>query len=179
MWRKHKYHLNLLLLVLGISMASVTTARFAHAEKDSVAQQQNISGARNSVETGKSINLPGNKARNFAERNELQVKAIKENPKTNRIIILLVIISVIALIYFNFMAIGDNARYCTSCGYSGTMKAIKLSDNPASNNIIKLLVGILPILLYLFSTKGRFICPQCQRSSTNKSIKSSIKDVQK
>jgi hypothetical protein len=178
-WQNRKLQLNLFLLVIGIGVASVTTMRLAHAEKDIVVNQQNISGAHNAIDVGKSITLQNNnKASSFAEYNELKTKNIKEKSKTNRIILLLVISSVIVFIYFNIKVNGDNARHCTYCGYCGTMKAKKLCDNPELDDIVKGLTRVLPVFLYFFSAKGRFICPKCQRSSMNKSIKPSIRDLQ-
>jgi hypothetical protein len=179
-WRNHKLQLNLLLLVIGIGIASVTTMRVAHAENDIVVRQQNFSGAHNAIAVGKGNEIQSDiKARSFAERNENAAKAAMKKPKTKRVILLIVVIFLIVFTYFNFMAIGDNSRYCTSCGYTGTMKAKSLCYNPTLNRFFKVLIEVLPVFLYAFSTKGRFICPQCLRSSTNKSIKMCIEDVQR
>ena len=136
-------------------------------------QQGNMSSSTTGVVTGTKENVgkrDTSAASDFADRNGKAVASAKAKPKTKKIIIGVILISIVAFIFINLIAASDNARFCTNCHYSGRMKIISISKKHYLDSLIILLANVFPVLLYYYSRRARFICPQCNRTSTNISI---------
>ena len=117
--------------------------------------------------------------RDFASSNEKQVEALKAKPKTKRIILGAVLIAIVAMFAVNLISFGSNARFCTNCGYSGSMKAVTLTAGPFLDAVVKLLVSLFPVLLYYYAERGRFICPKCGRTSANVTVKRRLRELER
>lgn len=161
------------LMVTGVRVAIGTT----HAEDKEFNQRTqlgNMSASRRNIDAGardKVENQHTTAARNFAARNEQAVGSEKARPKTKRIIIGTVFIFLMTLTIINLISISYNGRICTTCGYTGSMKAITLSKKPSVNSLLIFLVKVVPALLYYYAGRGRFRCPRCNRTSTNVPIR--------
>lgn len=116
--------------------------------------------------------------RDFATANEEKTLAAKSRPKTKRVLIVAVLAGIMAFVLANIFSLTHHARFCSTCGYSGSMKAVALTEKQGLNSILVLLVGLLPLLLFYFAERGRFVCPRCSRSSTNVTVKSRLKEIE-
>ena len=160
------------LILTGVLVASGT----AYAEDKGLNQQDqqgNMFSSTKGVVTGTKENVgkrDTSAASDFADRNDKAVASAKAKPKTKKIIIGVILISIVVFIFINLIAASDNARFCTNCHYSGRMKIISISKKHYLDSLIILLANVFPIFLYYYSERARFLCPRCNRTSTNVSI---------
>lgn len=114
---------------------------------------------------------------NFATRNEQGVASSKNCPKTKKVILGAILISIMVFTLINLLSAGYNTRICSNCGYAGSMTAVTLSKNQFVNSWLIFLVRFFPVVLYCYSERGRFLCPECRRTSANVSMKRKIREI--
>jgi len=166
----------MVLLVTGVLVTTITTHAedYSHGKPgtESLPGSDAAVGAKNAVK--RNYTTAG---RNFAVQDERAASLGKSKPKTNRIIFGACLIALMVFVFINIMAVSANARICSTCGYTGSMKAVTLSEKPLVNSLLIFLVTFFPVLLYYYSERGRFLCPHCRRTSKNVSIRSKLRDI--
>jgi len=164
------------LLVTGVLVTTIAT----HAEEYSRVKPGTVSASQSDATVGARDPVKRNytsAARNFSTQNEQAVAFGKTKPKTKRIIFGACLIALMVFVFVNIMAVSANARICSTCGYTGSMKAVTLSEKPLVNSLLIFLVTLFPVLLYYYSERGRFLCPHCRRTSKNVSIRSKLRQI--
>ncbi len=146
-------------------------ARRVRMENISTSLHEAAQSVRDKKEGNSSVS-----AKNFAAGNE--AGAVPAKPKTKRIIIGVLLISLLIFTFANLASISNNSRICTNCGYTGSMKAVILSKTKLVNSVLVFLVGLFPVLLFYYAEKGRFFCPRCGRTSANVTVKSRIREME-
>ena len=104
-----------------------------------------------------------------------QSQAPKKGISAKKVAFIACVVLFIVFVMSNLIASTHNDRICSRCGYIGSMKVKTVSDKPVINSILKLLIAVFPVLLYYYSERGRFICPVCNRTSTNMSLRSKLR----
>ncbi len=118
-------------------------------------------------------------ARDFATSNELRAAKAKAKPKTNNIILGVILTSFFILVFVNMLALSNNSRLCNNCGFTGSMRPFVLSEKKLFNSVLVPLVRFFPLLLYIYAEKGRFMCPRCFRTAANVTVKSKLRTWEK
>ena len=171
--------LNIIIVLLVTAVAGISPS-FADNSDISGARPGNISASGNDTVGSareKALVNPSATTKSFADRDEKNASSMKTQPKTKRIIIGAIMITILAFIIINIVSASNNLRICSKCGYTGTMKAVTLTDKPLVNSLLVALVTVFPVLLYYYSERGRFLCPICRRTSTNVSMRSKLRDM--
>ena len=169
-----------IIIVLLVTAGAGTITTHAESKDISGARPGNISASGNDTVGSareKALVNPSATTKSFADRDEKNASSMKTQPKTKRIIIGAIMITILAFIIINIVSASNNLRICSKCGYTGTMKAVTLSDKPLINSLLVALVTVFPVLLYYYSERGRFLCPICRRTSTNVSMRSKLRDM--
>ena len=155
------------LLFMGVISATGTT----QAENTELTQRTKLGNVSASRGDGAIT------AVNSTTRNERAVTTKKARSKTNRVILCVILMSMLAFTLVNLIAASYTTRICSTCGYTGIMKAVILSEKPVINSVLVFLVWAFPLLRYYYSERGRFRCPTCRRTSTNVSVRSKLKNL--
>jgi hypothetical protein len=171
----------LLLLASIVPVAGTSAAtgdvRAVNTELTERARLGNISASLQNAAIG--AGKTGGNSRSVAAGDVLsdrEKKAVsaKEKSKGKRITIGSVLISMLVFVCLNLLSLSTNGRICTNCGYSGGMRGVILSKKAFLNSILVVLVRFLPIFLYYFAERGRFVCPRCGRTTANMTVKSRL-----
>jgi hypothetical protein len=173
-WSSHS--IAMVLMVTGVLVTTITT----HSEEYSRGMPGTASASRSDATVGARDPVKRNyttATRSFATQNERAAFLKKNKSKTKRIIFGACLIALVVFVFINIMAVSANARICSSCGYTGRMKAVTLSEKPSVNTFLIFLVTFFPVFLYYYSERGRFLCPHCHRTSKNVSIRSKLRDM--
>jgi hypothetical protein len=166
-------------LIFLIAIGIVASSLPSHAvEKEPTLEERIYSSlAEHSANSLKNTNTDqrysSSNIKGTAQDNILIKKASTTKANKKNYIIFSITLAILLITLVNIYSVSGNSRYCTYCSYTGNMKLVALKSS-SYENIILFIVRIFPVLQYLYSKRGRHICPRCKRTSYNQSLKSML-----